>query len=202
MISRYRLGKFLEGWGGSLVAFAPIVLSVALGVAFVLFKPYPTIAATNTPPGLPDFAQREYAEMMNAPIEVALVFGHARGCENAAPELVNTVAHAAVSAHMPPRVLAATIAVESQCDRFAVSSKGAIGLAQVMPKIWNPRFNFADRYNLFNEADNVRVGAAIMSALIREHGLQRGVQLYNGAGVGCDTCDAGYSTRVLALAGK
>jgi hypothetical protein len=41
-----------------------------------------------------------------------------------------------------------------------------------------------------------------MSSLIRTHGLQRGVQLYNGAGVGCDSCDAGYSARVIALAGK
>lgn len=159
----------------------------------------PTVLQTHTPP--PPFFLRELRERMNAPLEVALVFGRSTGCSNADPLLIDTVARDAVKVNMPPKVLAATIAVESQCEPYAVSSRGALGLSQVMPKIWKNKFDF-ETVNLLNPQDNVRVGATIMAGLIHEHGLARGVQLYNGAGVGCETCDGGYSNKVLALAGR
>lgn len=153
-------------------------------------------------PGPPAFFMRELRERENAPLEVALVFGRAKGCENADPELINLVAKEAVNAGLRPKILAATIAVESQCTQYAISSRGAIGFTQVMPRVWRTRFDFADEYNLLNARDNIHVGATIMAGLIREYGLVNGVQRYNGLGVGCDTCDAGYSSHVLALVGK
>lgn len=150
--------------------------------------------------GPPDFFEREIRERMDAPIEVALVFGRARGCQNADPSLINLVAGEALRAGVNPKVLAATVAIESQCDPLAVSSRGALGLTQVMARVWDSKFDFS-HVNLLNPRDNVRTGATIMASLIRENGLRLGVQLYNGATINCPSCDAGYSARVLALAG-
>jgi len=151
-------------------------------------------------PGTPAFFEKVIRERENAPIEVALVFGRSVGCTDADPLLIATVAREAVNAGLPPKVLASTIAVESQCNPYAISSKGAVGLTQVQVKTWKTSFDFG-KVNLFNPADNIHIGARIMAGLVKEHGLSRGVQLYNGAGVGCDTCDGGYSNRVIALAG-
>ena len=151
-------------------------------------------------PGVPTFFEKEVRVRQNAPIEVALVFGRSVGCTDADPALIATVAREAVSAGLPPKVLAGTIAVESQCNQYAISSKGAVGLTQVQVKTWKTSFDFG-KVNLFNPQDNIHIGARIMAGLVRANGLERGVQLYNGAGVGCSTCDAGYSTRVIALAG-
>lgn len=158
-----------------------------------------------TPPNLrhvgpPDFLEREMRARMNAPIEVARVFDRVTGCTEAGPSLINLVAREAVSAGVHPNVLAATVAVESHCNPLAVSPRGALGLTQVVARLWDDQFDFS-RVNLLNPSDNVRTGATIMAGLIRANGLRRGVQLYNGAGVGCRSCDSGYSERVLALAG-
>lgn len=153
-------------------------------------------------PGIPDFLKVELHAREIAPLEVALVFGRSKGCDNATPELINLVATEAMDAGVPPKILAATVATESQCTPLAVSNRGALGLTQVMPRIWGKQFDFMERYNLLNPRDNVHVGARIMADLIRQHGLARGVQLYNGAGVGCETCDAGYSSTIIRLAGK
>jgi hypothetical protein len=151
------------------------------------------------PSAPPAFFEREMRERENAPLEVALVFGRSQGCRNADPALINIVASEAVAAGVPPKILAAVIAVESQCSSIAVSSKCAIGLCQVMPRVWNSQFDFT-KVNLFNPRENIHVGASILSPLIRDYGLVRGIQLYNGAGVGCKSCDSGYASKVLALA--
>lgn len=150
--------------------------------------------------GPPEFFECELRARINAPVEVALVLGRATGCQDADPSLVNLIAREAVRAGVNPKVLAATVAVESQCNPLAVSSRGALGLTQVLARSWDGQFDFS-RVNLLNPSDNVRTGAVIMAGLIRENGLRDGVQRYNGATVGCPTCDGGYSARVLALAG-
>lgn len=184
------------------------ILTILAALLFGSFVTAPVQGNEPTPelhmlaPAPPAFFQQELTDRENAPLLVALVFGRSVGCTNADPRLINLVAREALAQHMPPKILAATIAVESQCTPMAVSSRGALGLTQVMPKIWNAKFNFAETYNLLNEKDNVHVGAVIMAGLIRDHGLLNGVQRYNGLGVGCDTCDGGYGARVIALAGK
>lgn len=150
-------------------------------------------------PDVPEFFKRELRDRANAPLQVALVFGRAPGCSDASSDLINLVASEAVSQGVAPKVLAATIAQESQCNSLAVSSRGAIGLMQIMPRIWNSTFDFS-KVNLFNPRDNIRVGTKIMAGLVKHNGLQRGVQLYNGAGVGCETCDGQYAHKVLILA--
>jgi len=143
-----------------------------------------------------------YSIYRTAPLIVAEVFGRAQGCSDATPELVEMTAQSALRAGLDPAIAAATVATESNCNNFAISSRGAIGLMQVRPSVWKDHYDFSGSVNLFNEESNVRVGSEIMARLIHDHGTAEGVQLYNGAGVGCPTCDAGYSARILALAHK
>jgi len=137
-----------------------------------------------------------------AALDVARVFGRSTGCAEADPKLITTVADEAVKTDLDPRILAATIAVESACNQYATSSKGAIGLAQIMPKIWKGTYDFEKQYNLLNPQDNIHVGASILGSLVKQYGVPNGLRRYNGLGVDCDACDAGYTDKIAALAAK
>lgn len=177
-----------------------LVLTITLcSFLFTQDRPaLPILGMKHTPP--PDFFEGELHAYMDAPFEVALVFGRAPGCQNAGGSLINLIAREALRAGINPRILAATVAVESQCDSLAVSSRGAIGLTQVRARVWRTTFDFS-RINLFSPGDNVHTGALIMADLIRRYGVRVGLQHYNGATVGCSTCAHGYSAHVLGLAG-
>ena len=100
------------------------------------------------------------------------------------------------------RVLAATVAVESGCNQYATSTRGSIGLLQITPRTWRATYDFDHTYNLLNAGDNLRVGSMILSGFIKQYGLVSGLRHYNGMGVGCDTCDAGYTEKITALAAR
>lgn len=143
------------------------------------------------------FTPREFA----ADLDVARVFGRSSGCAEASPTLITAVADEALRAGLDPRLLAATVAVESGCDPLAVSRRGAIGLTQVMPKLWKDKYDFTV-INLFNTHDSLHTGAAILGGLVKQYGVIEGVKRYQGIGVGCDTCDDGYVPKILSLAGR
>ena len=143
-----------------------------------------------------------YSIWRTAPLDVAKVFGRSPGCADASSELIEMTAKAAVETNLDPAIFAATVATESSCNQYAVSSRGAVGYSQLMVKIWSAKFDFGGTVNLFNPYDNLHTGASIMADSINHYGTQAGIQRYNGVGVGCDTCDGGYSTRILSLAGR
>lgn len=137
-----------------------------------------------------------------AALDVARVFGRAPGCAEADAKLIGNVATEALRTGIDPRILAATVAVESSCDAMAVSRRGAIGLTQIMPKIWKGQFDFEHTINLFNPNDNLHAGATIESGLIKQYGLAEGIRHYNGTGTDCADCDSNYVPKILALAGR
>jgi hypothetical protein len=137
-----------------------------------------------------------------AALDVARVFGRASGCAEADSNLIGDVAKEALRVGLDARILAATVAVESSCDAMAVSRRGAIGLTQVMPKIWKGSFDFEHTINLFNPNDNLHAGATILSDLIKQHGLAEGIRHYNGTGTDCADCDGNYVPKILTLAGR
>jgi soluble lytic murein transglycosylase-like protein len=189
-----------------------LVLLVSFGAAFLItparanhyLLPSPAdlrpILLRNMPH--PKESLLTYSIWRTAPLDVAKVFGRSPGCADADSDLIEATAKAAVNANLDPSILAATVATESGCNPYAVSSRGAVGLTQIMPRIWASKFDFSHDVNLFNQSDSLRTGAAIMADSINHYGVQAGIQRYNGVGVGCDTCDGGYATRILALAGK
>lgn len=111
------------------------------------------------------------------------------GCST---EFSEAVAHAAVNNRVPVRVLAGLVYVESTCRASVVSYRDAVGLTQINPKIWHYK-----KADLLNPYLNAELGARILSAYIRRHGLKEGLHRYNGLGNSSDE----YSEKVLRVAG-
>jgi len=150
----------------------------------------------------PNPALLTYSIWRTAPFEVAKVFGRSPGCADADGELIEETAKAAIDTNLDPAILAATIATESGCNPFTVSSKGAIGIMQIMPKVWLSKYDFAGSVNLFNRIDNLRVGAQIEAGLINQWGLAGGLRHYNGMGTASDSFDTNYTAKIMGLAGR
>ena len=72
-----------------------LILTIGLcGFLFTEDRPsLPMLNAKHTPP--PDFFERELHQYMDAPLDVALVFGRVQGCQNADASLINLVAREA-----------------------------------------------------------------------------------------------------------
>jgi soluble lytic murein transglycosylase-like protein len=100
--------------------------------------------------------------------------------------------HATVTGVQPELVLA-VIDVESNFDRFAISTATALGLMQVMP-FWVPELGYEDKNQLFDVEINVLLGCRILKYYLdMERGdLVRGLARYNGS-VG----KRWYSDRVI-----
>src|SRR5208282_394123 len=131
-------------------------------------------------------------------LSVAGVLGQFPECRERFPHIVYAVTDAAREHGLRPQLLAAVVAVESRCDALSVSWKGAIGITQVMPHVWTGQFDFQNRFNLFNENDNLAVGSTILQHEIKQYGLRNGLEHYQGTGSGRD---GNYVDRILKLAG-
>ena len=92
-----------------------------------------------------------------------------------------------------PSSCSRVIDVESNFDRFAISSATALGLMQVMP-FWVPELGYKDKNQLFKIEINVLLGCRILKYYLdMERGdLVRGLARYNGS-VG----KRWYSDRVI-----
>ncbi len=99
---------------------------------------------------------------------------------------------------LDPLLILAVMAVESSLNPFAESRVGAQGYMQVMTSVHSSRFGLGDDpLNALEPVANIRMGSAILSDTIRRGGsLERGLQLYVGAGNLAD--DGGYAARVLS----
>jgi soluble lytic murein transglycosylase-like protein len=84
-------------------------------------------------------------------------------------------------ADLAPELVLAVIQVESNFDRFAISSAGAQGLMQVMP-FWLKEIGHAED-NLFHVHTNLRMGCTILRYYLdMERGdLSRALARYNGS---------------------
>ena len=93
---------------------------------------------------------------------------------------------------LPINVLTALIVVESSADYLAKSRKGAMGLTQVMPKIWN-----CDRKTLIDPYKNIEIGSSILNQYVKRHGLIGGLSAYNS---GKRNGSISYAKKVLRIA--
>jgi hypothetical protein len=96
--------------------------------------------------------------------------------------------------HVSPDILTALIVVESSADSEAVSTKGALGLTQVMPNIWK-----YDKKSLKNPYKNIEAGSAILSYYVKRHGLKGGLSAYNS---GQKSGAPKYASKVVRIAGN
>lgn len=107
--------------------------------------------------------------------------------------ILKTVHRQAQLAGVPPELVLAVIDVESDFDRFAISTATALGLMQVMP-FWVPELGYKDKNQLFDIEINVLLGCRILKYYLEmERGdLVKGLARYNGS-VGRRV----YSDRVI-----
>ncbi|MCA1396952.1 lytic transglycosylase domain-containing protein [Bradyrhizobium sp. BRP56] len=93
---------------------------------------------------------------------------------------VNYVAEATQRFGIPAAWIHAVMRIESNGDRRAVSSKGALGLMQLMPKTWA---DMRARYGLgrdpFDPRDNILAGAAFLRELHDRYGSPGFLAAYN-----------------------
>jgi len=107
--------------------------------------------------------------------------------------ILRTVHRHATVIGVQPELVLAVIDVESNFDRFAISTATALGLMQVMP-FWVPELGYQDKNQLFDVEINVLLGCRILKYYLdMERGdLVRGLARYNGS-VG----KRWYSDRVI-----
>ena len=72
---------------------------------------------------------------------------------------------------VPEYIVYSVIKVESDFDRYAVSSKGACGLMQLMPKTygWLCDLRNSDTKDIFDPEENVRYGVYFLSILYKRY---------------------------------
>ena len=97
-------------------------------------------------------------------------------------EILKTVHKHATLVGLEPELVLAVIDVESNFDRFAISSASALGLMQVMP-FWVDELGYSDKNRLFDIEFNVLLGCRILKYYLdMEKGdLVRGLARYNGS---------------------
>uniref|UniRef100_A0ABX1N5I5 Transglycosylase SLT domain-containing protein n=1 Tax=Aromatoleum buckelii TaxID=200254 RepID=A0ABX1N5I5_9RHOO len=97
-----------------------------------------------------------------------------------------------------PLLIVAMMAIESSFNPVAVSSMGAQGLMQVIPRFHMDKIGDVERKNpLFDPQLNVRVGTQVLAEGLRRFGsLQAALQYYGGAR---SDPQARYANKVLAM---
>jgi soluble lytic murein transglycosylase-like protein len=95
--------------------------------------------------------------------------------------ILKLVHYEAKRAELDPELVLALINVESNFDRFAISSAGAQGLMQIMP-FWLDEIGRPDD-NLFDINTNLRFGCTILNIYLkRERGdMRKALARYNGS---------------------
>ena len=95
--------------------------------------------------------------------------------------ILKQVHYEATRAKLDPELVLALINVESNFDRFAISSAGAQGLMQIMP-FWLDEIGRPED-NLFDIATNLRFGCTILNIYLkRERGdMRKALARYNGS---------------------
>jgi len=91
-----------------------------------------------------------------------------------------------------PELLTALIVVESGANHGAVSKKGAVGLTQVVPHIWQCK-----KKELLNPYRNIEIGSKILKYYIDRNGIHGGLSSYNS---GRTDYALDYAHSVLAIA--
>lgn len=85
--------------------------------------------------------------------------------QNEAKEFANWVVHSADKHGVDQVLLTSIVATESSFRKDAVSHKGAIGLAQIIPRYWE---EFCSPLDLSVPRDNIECGARILSHLMEQ----------------------------------
>lgn len=108
-------------------------------------------------------------------------------------DILKTVHQHATRAGVAPELVLAVIDVESNFDRYAISSASALGLMQIMP-FWVKELGYKDKNVLFDADVNVLLGCRILKYYLdmEDGDLVQGLARYNGS-----TGRRWYADRVI-----
>lgn len=112
-------------------------------------------------------------------------------------QLLKHIHYESTRAKLHPELVIAVIEVESNFERFAISTAGALGLMQVMP-FWLKEIGRPGD-NLFDIRTNLRLGCTILRYYLdKEKGdLTRALSRYNGSLYGTK-----YSNKIYKALGR
>lgn len=108
--------------------------------------------------------------------------------------IADAVFTAAKKHEVPVSQILGIIRIESTFNTKAVSSYGAVGLMQVVPRIHKERIGAA---SMFDPKPNVDVGTSILKEYVTKHGVNAGLVRYSG-----NATDYGAKFRQAVAAGK
>ena len=96
--------------------------------------------------------------------------------------ILNIVHREATRADLAPELVLAVIDVESNFDRYAISSASALGLMQIMP-FWVREVGREDKNELFDVSFNILLGCRILKYYLEMEGgdFVGGLGRYNGS---------------------
>ena len=120
-----------------------------------------------------------------------------RVAEAASAAYVSTAYRSGRESSVDPLLVLAVIAVESRYNPVAESSKGAMGLMQVIPR-YHPEklLAYGNEHALLEPEVNIQVGVQILQEYMARAGaMEIALQMYNGA---LDEPTARYAGKVLA----
>lgn len=98
-------------------------------------------------------------------------------------KLVAEAWHMGQLSQLPPTLILAVMAVESGFNPFAKGTQGAMGLMQIEPMAHEESLNqFGGKLAAFDPLTNLRIGARLLQANIKEAGsVEEGLRLYGRA---------------------
>ena len=101
--------------------------------------------------------------------------------ESVRKHYLTIIQYEASRAGLDPQLILALITVESKFNKYAVSSKGARGMMQVMP-FWQAQIGTSNQ-NLFDIETNIRYGCTILRYYWEHQGfdMSRALAAYNGS---------------------
>lgn len=108
------------------------------------------------------FYQKQKKRELAGSLEVKIA-EHFPSAQKEAKEFANWIVHSADKHGVDEVLLTSIVATESSFRKDAVSPKGAVGPAQIMPKYWE---DFCSPLDLSVPRDNIECGARILSHLL------------------------------------
>src|SRR5947209_13835460 len=109
------------------------------------------------PPQAPEI---HYSDLHDATFKALKVYERVPGCSR----LAALTGRWAWRRGLNPKLVASMIVTESTCNPLAVSSAGALGVMQIVPKYWSNRYDFT-RLNLLNPETNIEIGTELIAKL-------------------------------------
>lgn len=110
-------------------------------------------------------AGREFMELKKVPVN---------------DRLLGSLYENALKNDLSPYLLLAQCWAESEFDKYAVSRCGAQGYMQIMIKFWGEQFTDTNMETIYDEYENVAVGAYVLNQFRKGRGVYQGILRYNG----------------------